>query len=234
MLITSRRQADPRFLQRADPAFWHPAYEGLLEAVVFPLAPLGDFITHLTYGPIVVGRKLPLPPTSGPAVALINQGQLGYCGLDLRRAARLPVGCTWDRPAARVQAGDLLLARSGAGSLGKNRLAVCLEHGPAVVGSFVDLIRLQGLDSLYVGLFLKTPCGWGQIHRLVNGVAVPNICFDEIRRLQLPVPPVAQQELLRQTYLREILPLHRAHAPAAARRHRELVDQTHQMLVGRA
>ncbi|MEN6402169.1 MAG: hypothetical protein ABFD94_09520 [Armatimonadia bacterium] len=232
MLITYRSQSDRRLLNRADPAYWHPAYGRLLEEVAYPLARLGDFITHITYGPIIVGRKL--PTASGqPALALVNQGQLGDAGVDLRGAALIPPGCDWDRPSARVQHGDLLIARSGVGSLGKNRLAVFFEDCPAVVGSFVDLVRLEGLDPVYVALFLKTRYGWGQIHRLINGVAVPNVSFEEIRQLRIAVAPEALQQELRGTYLQAILPLHDDHDPRATESHRALVARTEGLLQSR-
>lgn len=231
MLITSRLQADPRLLRRADPAYWHPAYETLLEGLSYPLASLGDFITHLSYGPIIVGRKLPPPPQDGlSAVVMINQGQLGYAGVDLRRASVIPAGCEWDRSSARVQRGDLLIARSGVGSLGKNRLAVFCNDCAAVVGSFVDVIRLEGVDPVYAALFLKTRYGWGQIHRLINGVAVPNISFDEIRNLQIAIPPAAVQRELSDTYHRDIFPLHKAHDTRATDLHRDLVALTEKLV----
>lgn len=229
MLITSRPQSDGRLLKRADPAYWHPAYERLLDGIACPVARLGDFVTHISYGPIIVGSKP--PEASGrDSLALVNQGQLGYAGVDLREAARIPAGCDWDRRSARVQRGDLLIARSGVGSLGKNRLAVFFQECPAVVGSFVDLVRLDGLDPVYAALFLKTHYGWGQIQRLINGVAVPNVSFDEIRNLQIAIPPENLQQELRQTYLSDVLPLHDLHDPRATEVHRTLVRRTESLL----
>ncbi|MGE5531752.1 MAG: hypothetical protein ACM3VW_06540, partial [Bacteroidota bacterium] len=181
LLITSAAQDDPRFLDRADPAYWHPAYETLLADLRFPRRPLGDFITHITYGPIITGE--PPPKAEGPGVAIVNQGQVGEAGVDLWDAVTVPTGCPWDLPRARLRAEDLVICRSGAGSVAKNRLAVYLEEAPAVVGSFVDLVRLDGLDPIYAALYLKTIYGWSQVHRLINGVATPNISFGEIRAL---------------------------------------------------
>ncbi|MHB8997444.1 MAG: restriction endonuclease subunit S domain-containing protein [Armatimonadota bacterium] len=223
MLITSAVQDDPRFLDRADPAYWHPAYETLLAELRFPCQPLGDFITHITYGPIITGD--PPPRAEGPAVAVVNQGQVGAAGVDLRGAVTVPPDCPWDLPRARLQAEDLVVCRSGAGSVAKNRLAVYLEEAPAVVGSFVDLVRVEGLDPFYTALYLKTSYGWGQVHRLINGVATPNISFAEIRALQIAVPPESLQSEIRQAYLDEVWPRHRALDPEAAMTHRRLVER---------
>lgn len=228
MLITSAAQDDPRFLERADPAYWHPAYETLLEGLRFPCRPFGDFITHLTYGPIITGDGP--PKAEGAGVAIVNQGQVGEAGVDLAGAVRVPAGCAWDLERARLRAEDLVICRSGVGSVAKNRLAVYLEDGPAVVGSFVDLVRLDGLDPVYAALYLKTSYGWGQIHRLINGVATPNISFDEIRGLQVAVPPSRVQHELRQVYLADVLPLHRARDPQASAAHRGLVERLQRQL----
>lgn len=206
MLVTYARQNDPRFLQRADPAYWHPAYETLLQDCRYPLQPLGDFIRLLTYGPIITGQR---PPVAARGVALINQGQIGAAGVTLAEAHFVPKGCPWDIPRARLLPGDLVIARSGIGSLAKNRLAVFYEETPAVVGSFVDLVRLEGLEPVYAALYLKTRFGWGQIHRLINGVATPNISFDEIRCLQIALLPRKRRQEFQTEYMQQVLPRHR-------------------------
>lgn len=227
MLIASAAQNDPRFLDRADPAYWHPAYEALLPQCRFPLRPLGDFITHITYGPIITGAE---PPRAPSGVALVNQGQVSAAGVDLDAAITVPEGCAWDVPRARLQPEDLVICRSGSGSVAKNRLAVYREERPAAVGSFVDLVRLQGLDPIYAALYLKTAFGWSQIHRLINGVATPNISFAEIRGLQIATAPDGLQNEVRRAYLDEVLPLHQARDVRAAGCHRRLVLHLEQQL----
>ncbi len=210
MIVTSRLQSDPALLKRLDPAYWDPAYSRLLDGCRHPLVPLGDYIEHITYGPIVTGRKPPPPPAAGPAVAIINQGQLLFSGVDITDALVVPAGCPWDAPRARLQYNDLVLARSGAGSLGKNRICVFCEDFPAVVGSFVDLVRLRDLDPFYVATFFKTQFGWGQIFRIINGVGPPNISFGEIADLLVPLAPARIQWRVRHRYHLHVLPLHRA------------------------
>lgn len=228
MLVTYARQSDPELLQRADPAYWHPAYDRLLASCRLPMAPLGEFITALTYGPIITGRR---PQTCAEGVALINQGQLGPAGVDLRQALIVPPDSPWAVPRARLQPEDLVLARSGVGSVARNRLAVYLADRPAAVGSFVDLMRLQGIDPIYVALYLKSTLGWSQIHRLINGVATPNLSFAEIRGLQIALAPVELQQRLRERYLREVHPRHEAGDEGAGAALRGLVGKLEQHLL---
>jgi hypothetical protein len=126
-----------------------------------------------------------------------------------------------------------VVARSGEGSLGKNRCALFLADVPAVVGSFVDLVRLAGIEAVYVALFLKTRFGWAQIHRLLNGVATPNLSFPELRGLQIALPPEDWQQRWRDRYLGDVYPLHQARDPRAEAAHRALVAEVEAALTGR-
>ncbi|MBU0610897.1 MAG: hypothetical protein KKI08_23660 [Armatimonadetes bacterium] len=229
MLTTTARQDRPWYARRADPAYWHPAYDVALQSCRMPLRPLGDFITHLAYGPIITGRT---PPAAPEGVALVNQGQIGPAGVDLREAVRVPEGCAWDRPSARLRAGDIVFARSGMGSLPKKRFAVFLSDEAAVVGSFVDIIRLDGLDPCYVMLYLKCELGWLQIHRLLNGVALPNISFDEIRGLRVALAPEELQGECRRRVVEEITPLCLSDPAEAIVRLQAAVQWLHGVLTG--
>ena len=181
----------------------------------FPTAPLGDFISFMTYGPIVTGQS---PDHAADGVPLIRQADLGDTGLEFSGVLRVEAGGVFDPPRSRVRRGDLLVPRSGAGTLGKNRLGVYWERGPANIACFVDLVRLEGLNPFYVWFFFKTEAGWRQIQSLINGVGTPNISFAEIRSLRLPLVPEALQTRLQRRYCRRVLPLLRAGERAGARR----------------
>jgi len=206
-VFVTRRPQDDRLVERLDPGYWHPAYEAILAQCTAPLAPLGEFITHITYGAIITGRR---PPDVPDGLALIGQGALLPSGVDVEALTRVPVDSPWGVERARVRPGDLLIARSGAGSLEKNRLAVCHEDTPAVVDCFVDLVRLEGIDPDFMAAFLRTRLGWAQIHRLLNGVGPANLSFDEIRSLRVPLVDDQVQQRIAARYAEEVLPLHRA------------------------
>ncbi|MCE5216892.1 hypothetical protein LLH03_07645 [bacterium] len=225
MLVTHRPQSDPKLRGRLDPDFWHPDYERVLDECVLPLVSLGEFLTLITYGPIVTGREpsasaggqLDLGFGGAEDIPVVDQGQVGDCGVDLRGARRVPEGSPWDHPRARLQCGDIVFPRSGVGSVARNRVAVFLQRGPALVGSFVDRLQLTGIDPVYVLLCLRSELVWSQIHRITNGVGTPNISFDEIRSLRIPwLPegpggtvgtPTTQQDF-RQAFLQQVHPLH--------------------------
>ena len=172
----------------------------------FPTQSLGSFIEHLTYGPIVTGKRPNLVEEGTP---IIRQGDIVETGLDETGLMRVKSCGEFDPERSRVQAGDLLFPRSGAGSLGRNRMAVYAGSGKANVGCFVDLVRLSGINPYYTWLFFKTAFGWGQISALINGVGTPNINFGEIRSLRIVQADRAAQSAIEARYLREVLPWHR-------------------------
>ena len=190
---------------RWDVDFWERKIRSSRLHRRFALFPLGDFIEHLTYGPIVPGRR-PLPVEGG--IQVIRQGDIAETGLRCERRLYVPESSEFDPMRSRVRSGDLLLPRSGAGTLGKNRMAVYLEEKPANIGCFVDLIRLAGINPFFVWFYLKTRPGWAQIRAAINGVGTPNINFSEIRALGIPSPPLREQENLERRYLAEVWPLH--------------------------
>jgi hypothetical protein len=232
MLVTWRRQSDPSLLDRLDPAYWHPGYDRVLAESALPLAPLGEFVTHITYGAIVTGEEKmgtgtgfaygakpecqsPFsqqnPPPCEEGVTIIHQGQVAETGVDPRGAVLVVRDSPWDIRRARLQREDIVLPRSGQASVAKNRVSIFLGDYPAVVGSFVDLVRVSGLDPFFALICLKTELVWSQIHRIINGVGTPNISFDEIRSLRVPVlemDGVPSQLAFRQAYLTQVHPLH--------------------------
>jgi hypothetical protein len=232
---TLRLEAQQLTGRRWDPGYWQGQADIRHMEKGFCRRPLGDYIEHLTYGPIITGQR-PQPVDDG--IRIILQGDLVDAGVRPDSALRVQAAGPFDPPRSRVRQGDLLLARSGAGALGRNRMAVYVESDRANVGCFVDLVRLCGLNPFYAWLFLKTPDGWGQIQSLINGVGTPNINFSEIRSLRIPQPPMEVQEAVEVRYRSDILPQHRrrttstAAAAAADGRFRDLVGELHRCLQG--
>lgn len=197
-VVASRELAQNRW----DAPFWHgrrsvPAWDHR-----WPVVALGEFIEHITYGPIVTGSA-PAPDPEG--VISIRQGDFTDWGIDLGKALRVAAGGPHDPERSRVRAGDLVMPRSGAGALGRNRVGVYQGADEANVGCFVDRIRLRKIDPFYVLLFLKSEYGWQQIRAVINGVGTPNISFEEIRSLRLPLLPPDQQEYWSALYQTRVL-----------------------------
>lgn len=190
--------------ERWDPGFWNPHLRQCLlkrEQTV----ELGEFIETITYGPILPGRQ---PDMSVDGIPVIGQKQLIGTGVDLGNAMRVTAGSVFDPPRSRVEQGDLLLARSGEGSLLRFKMGVYEEDNSANVSCFVDRIRLSGIDPYYVWLILRSRFLRAQILRLQNGVGTPNLSFQEIRGLRIPWLDIKEQIAWRERYMEQVRPLH--------------------------
>ncbi|MFW6162386.1 MAG: hypothetical protein ACODAJ_06420 [Planctomycetota bacterium] len=199
--------------QRWDPAFWGPRADAFERLAALPCRPLGEFIEHITYGPIVTGQR---PSPSPEGVLIIDQRAVRPTGVVLDDAITVREGCVYDVPRCRLRPRDVVLCRSGAGTLARRRFTVFDLRLRATVSCFVDLIRLQGLNPYYAVTFLRSPLGWGQIERLINGVGTPNLSFAEIRSLLVPELPVERQAAVEESWQR-VRRLHRRGALEAAR-----------------
>lgn len=201
--------------RRWDRGYWRGAAHVRQLARRFGLRPLGDFIEHLTYGPIITGRK---PEHIEGGIPVIRQGDIAETGLEESALLRVEMRGDFDPQRSRVKRGDWLLPRSGAGALGRNRTAVYGGRSQANIGCFVDLVRLRGINPYYAWFFFKTPMGWEQIAALINGVGTPNINFGEIRSLAVIEAPEQVQQAVEWRYRREVLPWHRRRLRSAQAR----------------
>jgi len=204
--------------QRWDPQFWNPRHANPLDGLARGTVGLGDFIEDITYGPIVTRR---FPREFPGDVPVVSQPQFEDSGINLAHAARVESDGIFDPPRSRARAGDLLFPRSGVGTLGRNRLAVYDGDVAVNVGCFVDRIRLCGVNPWFVWVFLRTRFGWGQIRRVIHGVGMPNISFDEIRALRIPLVPADEQAAVETAWRARVAPLHEALVRACARREKE-------------
>lgn len=170
---------------RWDPPWLLSTEDDPMSGCRLPVEPLGAFIDHLQYGGIVTGRT-PTLDHEGPWY--VTQRAVTDRGVDLSRCVRIAPGLPYDRPSWRLVDGDLVVPRCGAGTLGKNRLTRFDGHEPAVVDCFCDILRLRGVGSAWVLGFLRSPAGWAQIKRRIHGVGTPNLRFDDLRALRIPVP----------------------------------------------
>ncbi len=147
-------------VERADPGFWNPEWAKYQDFSPNLLRKLGDYIQHITYGPIVTGEK---PHSLGKwenGVLIVGQTELTDTFLDLSGAVIVEEGSKWDAPRAQLKYRDILFPRSGVGSLGKFRFAVWLERDPqkkVVVDCFTDIVRVdtEKVFPEYIAVYLK-------------------------------------------------------------------------------
>jgi type I restriction enzyme, S subunit len=90
-----------------------------------------------------------------------------------------------------VRDGDLVVSR--AGSVG---VSLRIRNPqPSVFASYLIRFRpLAGIDTDYLGWFLKSPGYWRQIEEASAGIALQNVNARKLAAVTLPVPPLAEQQ----------------------------------------
>lgn len=216
--------------KRWDSSFWFG--REMLKSLKcnFELLPLGDYLEHLTYGPIVTGRKVEHVDSGRP---IIRQGDIAETGLLRQQLIRVEADGDFDPLRSRVRSGDFLMARSGAGSLGKNKMMVYTGRERANISCFVDLLRVVGINPFFIWFFFKTFFGRNQIFAVANGVGTPNINFSEIRALLIPSVKHDIQIGLEEKYRTDVLPLHRRQSEVAGFEFSKIITQLECHLAGK-
>jgi hypothetical protein len=152
-----------------------------------------------------VTLKLP-DGTKAAGVAYLQVRNLRRTGIDIYASPpekRYIVEGSRNGPIrSRLMPGDLLLIRSGFGSLGR---CVVVPEGLELmnVSQHISRIVLEGIKSEWVAVFLQSCYGAGQMSRWLSGATGQvEIDFKEIRRLLIPVPDQKIQEAIAHQYWR--------------------------------
>jgi hypothetical protein len=152
-----------------------------------------------------VTLKLP-DGTKAAGVAYLQVRNLRRTGIDIYASPPekryIVEGSRNDPIRSRLMPGDLLLIRSGVGSLGR---CVVVPEGLELmnVSQHISRIVLEGIKSEWVAVFLQSCYGAGQMSRWLSGATGQvEIDFKEIRRLLIPVPDQKIQEAIAHQYWR--------------------------------
>lgn len=200
---TIKQLMEERPSSRWNPEYWKPIYEENIQTLLkgkHPVIPLGKYIPEgpegITYGQ--VGTRLLSKDGEVQYLQVIN---ITPTGIDiLIKDDKIKESTVNDPKRSRLRRNDLLLVNQGVGSLGKS--AVFLEKGKFNISQHIDVIRLLGISSFYVCIFLQTSFGKLQMERFNSGVSGQiNITFDQIKSVLIPELNIDNQKKLESKYL---------------------------------
>ncbi len=126
-----------------------------------------------------VGKGLPYLRTSD-----ISDGKLDWCSIPI---------CL-DKPSdlAKYRLHDEDIVVSRAGSVG---VSLMIQNPPeAVFASYLIRLRVRSALPRYIGHFLKSPRYWEAISDAKAGIAVQNVNAKKLAAIQVPLPPLAEQQ----------------------------------------
>ena len=110
-----------------------------------------------------------------------------FCEIDHKNLANM-----------KLEPNDILIARSGAGSVGKSYVVENLEQGvDAVFASYLLRVRLKHdapVWAMYVKHYLRSPIYWAAISQHARGsTGLINVNVKQLASLLLPLPPLEEQ-----------------------------------------
>lgn len=157
----------------------------------YPVVALGSVLELVQYGTSekanTNGNGTPILRMNNIVSGVLDTTSLKHVSLSERDRARL-----------LLQEGDLLFNRTNSKEL-VGKCAVFHEAGAYVFASYLIRLRLRPKDALpdFVAYVLKSPIGRFQIDALSRQIiGQANINADEIRSLQLPLPPIPVQQAI--------------------------------------
>lgn len=147
--------------------------------------PLGDFAESVDYGVTASAVEQPVGPKflriTDIQDGAVNWANVPWCKCDTRSASN-----------ARLEAGDIVFARTGA-TTGKSFL---IRGCPAdaVFASYLIRVRLgNAAEPRFISHFFQTPNYWAQITKSARGVAQPGVNATTLKALTIPLPPLPEQ-----------------------------------------
>lgn len=167
---------------RWDVDFWQPHYDDLFLAIRrFKTVLLDDHRDEIKSGFRSGGVKF--AKSGYPYIQVRN---VLDTGLDLFNTDNIGADSNARQSNKKLAYGDVLLNRSGQGSVG--RLTVFLGKEEAYVGGHVYRFSVKKLSPIYVTVFLKTKYGKEQIHRFESGVSgQTELDLEEILHIEIPL-----------------------------------------------
>lgn len=92
-----------------------------------------------------------------------------------------------------LMAGDVLVARTGVGSVG-NVAFVDAPRGALFASYLICLRPRKRLRGDYLAYFLKSPVGRGELARRAKGATIPNLSAARLKNLEIPIPSLEMQQ----------------------------------------
>ena len=121
-------------------------------------------------------------------------------GLDITNADFVGLDSPANAPSKRVRKNDLLLIRSGVGSIGRNTLITSAID--ACITGHIYRVPITDLCPAFVSIFLKTKYGLMQLERHWSGVSGQvEIDREDVKKVLIPVLPKRMQQDIERQYL---------------------------------
>jgi type I restriction enzyme S subunit len=124
-------------------------------------------------------------------IPVINAGNLTDSGIDQSSLNYISRERFDLLGGGKVKEGDILFCLRG--SLGKSAIVQGISEG-AIASSLVIVRPDEGLDRDYLQAYFKSHLCESMIEKYDNGAAQPNLSSKSLKKFQLPLPPLNEQQ----------------------------------------
>jgi len=194
---TLKEMMEEKPASRWDPKYWRPQYNEMYKYIYsHEYNDLGRFIKIITDG----NRGERAFSKKKNEVVYIQATNMVNTGLDFSHSVNYVKKGSWlDPERSRVNKNDILLGERGVASTGRV-VVIHRNMGLMNISQIIALIRLKKINPFYVGIFLKSFFGQGQIKRLQSGIGPAKLVFDEIKSIKIPILPDVVQKSIESEY----------------------------------
>lgn len=162
-------------------------FEELFDQTTWPTASLQDVTTRITNG--YVGPTRDVYVDEGIPYLLarhVKNGQLSYCG-----NPKISATFNEKNKKSKLKEGDVLLVQSG--HIGSSCVVPPEHHGHNCHAMIVITPMKDFLLGEYLSLLFQTQRFQRLFQSLQTGITVPHLNCRDIRKIQVPMPPIEKQ-----------------------------------------
>lgn len=194
---TLKDMASVKPASRWDPEYWHARYDkalSFLSKTKFSLRRFGDYVVEMTTNNHVKKTFL------NEGVRYYQTETVQNTGLFHHLAKRVEESGSNDPKRTRLKIGDIMIIRSGTGSVGRV-FTVTNDLGKANTIESVYLTRVSDINPFYVSVFLLTSFGQAELLRSSSGVSgIININRPELEEILIPILSNSIQKSIESEY----------------------------------
>jgi hypothetical protein len=188
---------------RLDPEYYLPEYDDLflkMKLGRFKINTLENFILPGTEG-ITYGQVGARHYSKKGRVQYLQVSNITFTGIDIfAKFALIEPGSHNDPPRSRLKENDILLLNGGVGSIGRSCVLLTKDK-EYNISQDIDRIRVQGVNPIYVSVFMDSFFGQKQIERFQKGVSgQTKIGFDHVKSIRIPILPDTIQSHIKSEY----------------------------------
>lgn len=152
-------------------------------------------VTHKTIAEIQQFNARGVQPdyVEGGCVSVVNSKHILEDGLDYDNLEHTTEAFFLSHKRAQISYGDILIYTTGA-NIGRTQ--VYLKNNPALASNHVNILRINGVNPIYLALVLNSLIGHMQTEKLCTGSAQAEIYPSDIEKFIVPILDETMQETI--------------------------------------